>query len=332
MPSVKVIGPGEGKIVWAAGDHYTFKVTSQDTGGTYSLFEGLVPPWAGPPPHFHQREFEAFYILEGELTFHSEAGSVVAGPGNYAHIPMNLLHTFRNESNRPVRMLAIVSPGGMENFLEEIGRQVYDRTATPAPITPADIEKIVATASKYGIGIVLPDGATKPPPANGLRVKVVKPDEGKLVWAAGDHYTYKVTGQDTGGNYSFFEVNVPPHAGTPYRTYQREFVGYYILEGELTVLSEAGSVVAGPGAYVHIPRNLSHTFENRSNRSVRMVALVAPAGMENFLEEIGRQVYDRTAAPAPIMQADIEKIAAIAPKFGIGIDLDRPYATDTKKI
>ena len=76
MPPVKIIGPGEGKIVWAAGDHYTFKVTGQDTGGTYSLFEGLVPPQAGPPLHFHQREFEAFYILEGNLTFHTRESSV----------------------------------------------------------------------------------------------------------------------------------------------------------------------------------------------------------------------------------------------------------------
>jgi mannose-6-phosphate isomerase-like protein (cupin superfamily) len=330
LPSVKVIGPGEGKIVWAAGDHYTFKVTGQDTGGTYSLFEGLVPPQAGPPPHFHQREFEAFYILEGELTFHSKEGSVTAGPGTYVHIPMNLLHTFRNESNRPVRMLAIVAPAGMEHFLEEIGRTVYDRTATPAPITPADIQKILATASKYGIGIVLPEHASAMPPELGLKVKVVKPGEGKIVWAAGDHYTFKVTGQDTGGTYSLFEGLVPPHAGPPPHFHEREFEAFYILEGELTFHTKEGSIAAGPGTYVHIPRNLLHTFENMSNRPVRMLAIVAPAGMEHFLEEIGRTVYDRTAAPAPITQADIEKIVAIAPKYGIGIDLTHPFAANAK--
>ena len=100
MPQVKIIKPGEGKMVWAAGDHYTYKVTGEDTGGTYSLFEGMVPPQAGPPPHFHGREFEAFYILEGELTFHTDQGSITAGPGSYAHIPKNVLHTFKNEGHR----------------------------------------------------------------------------------------------------------------------------------------------------------------------------------------------------------------------------------------
>jgi len=331
VASVKVFEPREGKIVWAAGDHYTFKVTGQDTGGTYSLFEGLVPPRAGPPLHFHTREFEAFYILEGDLTFHSQAGSVVAGPGTYVHIPMNLVHTFHNESNRPVRMIAIVAPAGMEYFLEEIGRQIYDRTATPAPLTQADIETILNTSAKYGIGIVLPDRSTLPlPPDTGLRVKVVKPGEGKLVWAAGDNYTFKVTGDDTGETYSLFEGLVPPHAGPPAHWHEREFEAFYILEGELTFHTKEGSIKAGPGAYVHIPMNLLHTFENMSNRPVRMLALVAPAGMEHFLEEIGRQVYDRSATPAPITQSDIEKITAVAPKYGIGIDLTHPFDSAAK--
>ena len=116
--------PGEGKCLWAAGDHYFFKNTGADTGGTYSLFEGLVPPGGGPPPHFHQREYEAFYVLEGELTFHANGASTVAGPGTFVHIPKDLLHTFKNESHRNARMLAIVAPAGMEDFLEEIGYPV----------------------------------------------------------------------------------------------------------------------------------------------------------------------------------------------------------------
>ena len=234
MLQVKIVKPGEGKCVWAAGDHYTFKNTGVDTGGTYSLFEGLVPPEGGPPPHFHQREYEAFYVLEGELTYHANGASTIAGPGTFVHIPKNLLHTFKNESRKDARMLAIVAPSGMENFLEEIGRPVYDRSATPAPMTPADVEKILATAPKYGIGIVLLDHVTAMPPDLGLRVKIVKPGEGKCVWAAGDHYTFKNTGVDTGGTYSLFEGLVPPGGGPPPHYHQREYEAFYILEGELT--------------------------------------------------------------------------------------------------
>ena len=321
MLQVKVVKPGEGKCIWAAGDHYFFKNTGDDTGGTYSLFEGLVPPQGGPPPHFHQREYEAFYVLEGELTYHANGASTVAGPGTFVHIPKNLLHTFKNESQRDARMLAIVAPSGMEHFLEEIGRPVYDRTSTPVPMTPADVEKILAIAPKYGIGIVLPDHVTATPPELGLRVKIVMPGEGKCVWAAGDHYFFKNTGADTGGTYSLFEGLVPPGGGPPPHFHEREFEAFYILEGELTFHANGASTIAGPGTFVHIPKNLLHTFKNESNRDARMLAIVAPAGMEDFLEEIGRPVYDRSSTPVPMTPADVEKILAIAPKYGIGIVL-----------
>jgi mannose-6-phosphate isomerase-like protein (cupin superfamily) len=48
------------------GEHLTYKVPSQRTGGAYSLFEVATHPGAGPPPHVQHREDESFYVLEGE--------------------------------------------------------------------------------------------------------------------------------------------------------------------------------------------------------------------------------------------------------------------------
>ncbi len=36
--------PGEGESVWVVGDLITLKLTSEDTGGAFSLFEGTIPP------------------------------------------------------------------------------------------------------------------------------------------------------------------------------------------------------------------------------------------------------------------------------------------------
>ncbi len=46
-----------------------------------------MPPGGGPPFHIQIREEEAFYILEGEVTFYGEDGEVVAGPGTHLNIP-----------------------------------------------------------------------------------------------------------------------------------------------------------------------------------------------------------------------------------------------------
>ena len=59
---------GEGRTVAVVGDVYRFLATGEDTNGKYALWEAIVPPGGGPPPHVHSREEEGFYILEGEIT------------------------------------------------------------------------------------------------------------------------------------------------------------------------------------------------------------------------------------------------------------------------
>ncbi len=51
------------------GELLIYKIPSQQTGGAYALFEATANPGAGPPPHVHHREDEAFYVLEGEYQF-----------------------------------------------------------------------------------------------------------------------------------------------------------------------------------------------------------------------------------------------------------------------
>jgi quercetin dioxygenase-like cupin family protein len=151
---VKVVRPGEGECIWVTGNHYTFQAVGQDTGGAYTLFEGVVPAGAGPPAHFHRREVEAIYILDGELTFYVNGQTIPLGPGSFIHIPRLVVHSFKNLGTKTARMLDLVTPAGMENFLRETGHPVTDRSATPAPVTAADIAQVRSLAPKYGIEIV----------------------------------------------------------------------------------------------------------------------------------------------------------------------------------
>lgn len=72
------LSAGEGKKVWMVGtDLITFKATSETTGGEYALFDSLILPQGGPPPHIHHRKDESFYVLEGE--FESWTGIAPSG-------------------------------------------------------------------------------------------------------------------------------------------------------------------------------------------------------------------------------------------------------------
>jgi mannose-6-phosphate isomerase-like protein (cupin superfamily) len=70
------------------------------------------------PPHRHAEEDDAFYILEGELTFGVEGEEVVAGPGTFVLVPPGLEHTFRNDGDAPVRMVNVHAPAGFDLRLE----------------------------------------------------------------------------------------------------------------------------------------------------------------------------------------------------------------------
>src|ERR1700736_108717 len=97
--------PGEGRTIAVVGDVYRFLATGEDTNGKYALWEAVVSPGGGPPPHVHSREEEGFYILEGEVTFFIDDQRLVLGGGMFANVPIGTLHAFKNESAEHARML-----------------------------------------------------------------------------------------------------------------------------------------------------------------------------------------------------------------------------------
>jgi hypothetical protein len=58
--------PGEGRTIAVVGDVYRFLATGAETNGKYALWEAIVLPGGGPPPHVHSREEEGFYIHEAD--------------------------------------------------------------------------------------------------------------------------------------------------------------------------------------------------------------------------------------------------------------------------
>jgi mannose-6-phosphate isomerase-like protein (cupin superfamily) len=146
---------GEGRSMWIFGELVTYKVTAEQTGGAYSLFEVVTRPGGGPPPHVQHREDEAFYVLEGEYEFVVEGRTINAGAGSLIYVPKGNLHSHENAGEKPGRMLGSQTPGGLhEHFLEEVGEPATDESRLVSE-GPAGIGKIAAIAAEYGIEIPL---------------------------------------------------------------------------------------------------------------------------------------------------------------------------------
>src|SRR6202020_1989286 len=105
--------PPQGRTVAVVGDVYRFLATGEDTNGNYALWEAIGPPGGGPPPHVHSREEEGFYVLDGEMTLQVGDKRLVETAVMFANMPVGTPHSFKNESNRPAKMLISIAPAGL---------------------------------------------------------------------------------------------------------------------------------------------------------------------------------------------------------------------------
>jgi mannose-6-phosphate isomerase-like protein (cupin superfamily) len=145
---------GEGDSFWVLGDHYTFKLSSEESPGALAIVELTAFPKDGPPRHIHHREDESFYIVEG--TFSVQAGDRTFGadPGAFVPIPKGTLHTYRNVGATLGRVLAILK-GGFENLWREIGEPASLALA-PRHGSEDIIQKLMVLAPKYHLEIPPP--------------------------------------------------------------------------------------------------------------------------------------------------------------------------------
>jgi quercetin dioxygenase-like cupin family protein len=146
----------DGRAVAVVGDVYRFLATGEETNGKYTLWEAIVPPGGGPPPHVHSREEEGFYVLEGEITLWVGEKQLVATAGTFANMPVGTPHSFKNQSSLTARMLISVAPTGLEHMFFEVGVLLAPGTSTALPPTKDEIDRLLAVAPKYGIEILLP--------------------------------------------------------------------------------------------------------------------------------------------------------------------------------
>jgi quercetin dioxygenase-like cupin family protein len=87
---------------------------SEETGGHVSVTEIVVPPHsAGPPLHTHDFD-EAFYMLEGELTFQIDDALVTQGARELSFAARKVAHTLANHSDAPATYLLTCTPAGFE--------------------------------------------------------------------------------------------------------------------------------------------------------------------------------------------------------------------------
>jgi mannose-6-phosphate isomerase-like protein (cupin superfamily) len=104
-----VVAPGEGHRL----GNVEFLARTADTPRfTFAIIE--IARGRELEAHVHAEEDDAFYILEGELTFTFGDERVAAPPGTFVLVPPGVAHGFQNDGASPMRMLNIHAPAGFD--------------------------------------------------------------------------------------------------------------------------------------------------------------------------------------------------------------------------
>ena len=146
MTRAYAVAPNEGSPTWMMNALMTFKARGADTEGAFALFEFRADRNAEPPPHIHHGEDEAWYVLEGSVTFHVGGRAFEAPTGTFVYGPRGVPHHLTITSPE-ARVLTIVSPAGFEGFFEEVG-EPEAALELPSPAAP-DVERVMRAAARY---------------------------------------------------------------------------------------------------------------------------------------------------------------------------------------
>lgn len=157
-PRVVFCEPGSGRGTWAMQSLFEHLVESQDTGGRLGVAMVTQPPGVATPLHRHTREAEAFYLLEGRISYRAGEDDFALYDGCFMYLPEDIPHAFRIRGERPARFLALTAPGGLLHLYDEVGLPATElRLPGEDGQTPkVEIPKWAQVAPRFGLEVVGP--------------------------------------------------------------------------------------------------------------------------------------------------------------------------------
>ncbi len=126
---------GDGDSIDMLGTHQVV-LAGRGTGASFTFLSADMPAGSAPPPHVHDDEDEAFYVLEGELTFQLGDELINAGQGELAFAPRGIPHTLANLSAAAARYLLVCTPAGFERYFDRMAAKEAGVDPPPEALEP----------------------------------------------------------------------------------------------------------------------------------------------------------------------------------------------------
>jgi mannose-6-phosphate isomerase-like protein (cupin superfamily) len=125
-----------------------------------------------------------------------------------------------------------------------------------------------------------------------------------------------LSGEQTGGQFCLFENRSGGNTQTPIHVHANDDETLYIIEGELTAVSDGRPRRLIAGESIFLPRGIPHQLVNMSGNACRYILIGTPALFDRFVEQAGRELLPDEVAGPPTPD-EIERLREASPRFGI---------------
>ena len=150
--------------------------------------------------------------------------------------------------------------------------------------------------------------------------KVLADGEGlRLQSGPGRDLIFKVTGEDTGGAFDYFIVEVAPHGGPPLHVHHNQEETIHVLKGRYKICIGDEVFQCNEGGFAYLPSGVPHAFLNLTDQPGEVIVVYTPGGGHKFYEELGPM--SRGGSPDPKL------IAALFEKYDMTL-LGPPLSAD----
>ena len=120
------------------------------------------------------------------------------------------------------------------------------------------------------------------------RAKVLASGEGlRLQSGPGRDLLFKVTGEDTGGAFDYFIVQVAPKGGPPLHVHHKQEETIHVLKGRYKIRIGDDIYYVEEGGFAYMPSKVPHAFLNLTDQPGEVIVVYTPGGGHKFYQEFG---------------------------------------------
>lgn len=141
----------------------------------------------------------------------------------------------------------------------------------------------------------------------------------RLQSGRGRDLIFKVTGEDTGGAFDYFIVEVAPHGGPPLHIHHHQEETIHVLKGRYKIRIGEEIFYCNPGGFAYLPSKVPHAFLNLTDAPGEIIVVYTPGGGHKFYEEFGP--ISRNGPPDPKL------LGPLFEKYGMTL-LGKPLSAD----